>query len=262
LLDDFFGKKRRETIAPSSKAIFVALRAWRESCLDNGRIENPLEVKNLIESWLAAPHNYYNNRKYLYTILVKPFNDNRREWEYYQSGVFNFQTNEYKQSWDALKDIDKVAKLSGYEGLVVLVDEFEDVIYNLKNRKLQQDAFRNLFHFFSQEFFPALSFFAVTPNFVEKCKEVLFDKSIWEYDFSRFDNLEKFEMSPLTIDELDTLSTKIVYLHEQAYGWKMDDITKDKVLKTCQTSSFISTSDRVRQTIKNITKILDESLSE
>jgi hypothetical protein len=153
-----------------------------------------------------------------------------------------------------------LAEAAGYKGLVILVDEFEDVIYNLRNIKYQQDAFWNLFQFFSGERFPGLAFFAVTPNFVEKCKKLLQEKNIWDYDYSSFDRLEKFQMSPLSTNELLELSEKIIKIHEIAYSWNINEKIKEKIRKICIHSSRIPVGDRVRQTIKNIVKELDSYL--
>jgi len=243
-----------------SPSMFIALRAWWVSYM------NGLNLDDTIEDWLFNPFNYYSRRKDLYLWFVvslrKWFRDPRPEWMFYdtKAGVFNFQIQEYNQSWNALYDLDLLAKAAGYRGLILLVDELEDVIYNLNNIKFQQDAFWNLFQFFSGEKFSGLAFFAVTPNFVEKCKRRLLEKDIWDYDYSRFDNLAKFEMSPLSKDNLLELSEKIIPIHETAYDWMVDDTTRMRIREICIKSSKIAIEDRVRWTIKNIVKTFDDAL--
>lgn len=245
-----------------SPAMFIAVRAWWVS-YTNG---HGLGIDDAIEDWLFNPFNYYSRRKDLYQWFVKSlrkwFRDPRPEWMFYdtKAGVFNFQIQEYTQSWNALSDLDLLAKAAGYQGLIILVDEFEDVIYNLRNIKYQQEAFWNLFQFFSKERSPSLAFFAVTPNFVEKCKRRLQEKDIWDYDYSRFEKLEKFKMSPLSTNDHIELSKKIIPLHEIAYGWEADDTTRTRIREICIMSSKIAIGDRVRQTIINIVKALDEAL--
>jgi len=247
-----------------SPSMFIAVRAWKFSYDNNHK--NPPGIDDAIEDWLFNPYNYYSQRKYLYYKFVANlrnyFLDPRPEWKFYdpREGIFNFQIKGYEQSWDALYDLNTLAEAAGYKGLVILVDEFEDVIYNLRNIKYQQDAFWNLSQFFSGERFPGLAFFAVTPNFVEKCKKLLQEKNIWDYDYSTFDRLEKFQMSPLSTNELLELSEKIIKIHEIAYSWNINEKIKEKIRKICINSSRIPVGDRVRQTIKNIVKELDSYL--
>jgi Cdc6-like AAA superfamily ATPase len=244
----------------SSPSLFVAVRAWSVSFANNHKVG----LDSLVEDWLSNPYNYYSNRKYLYDNLVgsslmkRHFREPRPDWVFYREGIFNFQQQGYIQSWNALKDLNFLAKKVGYRGLIVLVDEFEDVIHNLNNIKYQQSAFLNLFKFFSKELFPGLILFAVTPDFVNKCKILLLQKKVYEYDYSSFEELEKIEMSPLTLDKLIELSEKIINFHKLAYFWDGENHAHDKIRNICIQSSNISIQDRVRQTIKKIVKELDE----
>lgn len=249
-----------------SPAMFIAVRAWWVYYTNHHKIDKIEYIDDAIEDWLFNPFNYYSQRKVLYSNFVAKlrswFNDPRFDWMFYDTkrGIFHFQIKGYAQSWDALSDLNTLATAAGYRGLIILVDEFEDVIYSLRNIKYQQDAFWNLFQFFSKEHFPGLTFFAVTPNFVEKCKRLLQNKDVWDYDYSRFDKLEKFEMSPLSTNELIKLYEKIIPFYEIAYRWKADDTTRTRIREICIKSSKIAIEDRVRQTIKNIVKALDDTM--
>ena len=150
-----------------------------------------------------------------------------------------------------------------YKGLIILIDEFEDVIYNLNNIRYQQSAFWNLFKFFSGDVYNNITFFAVTPGFVNKCKEVLLNKEIYHYDYSRFDSLPSFEMEPLNKEQLKQLSKKIANVHFIAYNWKPDKETIYSQLEDiCEESALIKVQDRVRQTIISIVRSLDQLMEE
>ena len=65
------------------------------------------------------------------------------------------------------------------------MDEFEDVIQNLERRDYKEAAFLNLFQFFRGETFPGLSYFAVTPDFAQKCKRELLTRGVYDYDYGQ-----------------------------------------------------------------------------
>jgi hypothetical protein len=138
-----------------SRALFVALRSWA-----TGKDE----VMDIVEDWLYQPWNYKVQRKKLYIQLVdnlrRFFRDPRPEWKFYADEVFMFHTQGYSQSWAALRELDTLARASGLKGMIILFDEFEDVITNLHNVAHQEAAFWNLFHFYIGKQFPGKTFFA------------------------------------------------------------------------------------------------------
>lgn len=248
-----------------SHALYVALRAW---CFADNT------TKDLIEDWLFQPWEYKSQRKNLYCSLVENmrryFNDPRPDWQFYSYKIFDFSDQGYRQSWDSLNDLNKLAQIAGFKGLIILVDEFEDVIQNLRNKKYQQAAFWNLFQFFAGKFHD-FAFFAVTPDFAEKCKKVLITKEVFDYDYSRFDELKAFEMSSLTETQMYELSNKIIPVYTAAYNWTVpNDISVnvlfenvDERLRTiCKNGMEIPVQDRVRHTIKAIVNALDEMMEE
>jgi hypothetical protein len=240
-----------------SPAMYVALRSW-VVCDDDDRAT----VEARVTDWLHNPANYRAQRQVLYTDLVASlrtrFRDPRPDWRFYSDGVFAFHTMGYRQSWDALGDLDLLARLSGYRGLVLLVDEFEDVIQNLVRRDYKEAAFLNLFRFFRAEA-PGISYFAVTPDFVHKCKTVLLSRGVFDYDYTQFDKLRAFEMEPIDADMLYELTLKVRRAHAAAYGWNAETAVPDKVLKKrCRELAQNPLPDRVRQGIVAIVKLLDE----
>src|SRR5207245_1103641 len=145
--------------------------------------------------------------------------------------VFVFSSQGYHQSWAVLKDIDTLARAVGLKGLVIEFDEFEDVLTNLKNIDHKQSAFWNLFQFYEGKRFPGVSFFAVTPEFVHKCKVELQSKGLWDYDYSQFEKLPTFEMSPLRTTELMELTGRIITTHGIAYDWESENLVKPQDFK-------------------------------
>jgi hypothetical protein len=238
--------------------MFIAIRAW--SC---GRPT----VHHLIEDWLFQPWTYYSQRKPLYLELVEKlrihFRDPRPEWQFYADDVFRFDLQGYIQSWAALRDIQTLACAAGMKGFIILFDEFEDIIYHLKRITYQETAFWNLFQFYFGSQFPGLTFFAVTPDFVAKCKQLLLNKNRWDYDYSLFDKLPTFEMSPLDNNQLQDVVNKILDVHSKAYQWQPAVFLSSSDLRsiTSKTAS-VQIQDRTRQTIREAVKHLDRLLED
>lgn len=243
----------------NSKSFFIALRAWYFSFLNNHKNG----IDDLIEDWLTKPYNYYNQRKFLYQNLVQNFSfwfkDIRPEWKFYDAreGIFNFQIKDYSQSWELLNDLYILSLICGYDGFIILVDEFEDVVQNLDNIRYQQDAFLNLFKFFSGKYFYGICVFAVTPDFVDKCERLLIEKGVWNEYYLKFRTLETIELKTLTLEQLLELTKKIIYIHEIAYNWRTNDAHRRVIYQRCVQSSKNPIGDRVRYTVKNVVNALD-----
>lgn len=236
-----------------SPAIFVAIRAWATG---------NSEAVDKVEDFLYHPWVYRSQRKPLYIELVenlrRHFRDPRPDWMFYRDEVFWFHTQGHAQSWSGLRDLDRLAQAAGYSGLIILFDEFEDVITNIRNIAHQEAAFWNLFHFYSGNYFPGKTFYAVTPEFVEKCKGLLLERGRWDFDFSRFDSLPRFEMSPLRLDDLLALSDRIALVHGEAYNWDTTPIRNGKRLHdVIQKANAIQIQDRTRHAITTVVKHLD-----
>lgn len=200
----------------NSPALFLALRAW-----NSGKID-----QDSVTDWLYQCSSY-KKRDIERELMAKgsityrtPLNIQAPlRWQKYTSQTtLNWKSNDYEQCWYAIQDLHTLSMASGLKGLVILFDEFEDVLYNLRDIRYQEVAFSNLFRFFENEVFNGLSFFAVTPGFVEKCQSLLFNKGRW-YPRYPFDGLRTFEMSPLAVDNLQELAEKIKDFHGKTYNW-------------------------------------------
>ena len=245
-----------------SPAIFIALRAWM-----SGRVN-----KYLVEDLLFQKSNYKTQD--LYQELIHKSRMCYREeleltrtikWQNYTTKalLFDFKSQGYAQSWAAIRDIHTLACASGMRGIIILFDEFEDVLSNITNIAHQEMAFQNLFQFFAGQQFQGMSFFAVTPEFVSKCRNRLISKGRWDYDYAQLDALSTFEMSPLELSQLQELTIKIKDFHGIAYGWDTNSSAIELGLTAIvKKTGTIAVQDRTRQTIKEVVKFLDRQLEE
>ena len=242
----------------TAPGIYVALRAWVHEG-DNR------SIRDLIEDWLSNPESYRSQRKLLYRNLVeglrKHFLDTRREWQCYADEVFAFHTGGHRQAWDALTDLHHLALWSGYRGLILLVDEFEDVIQNLSRRNYQEVAFHNLFRFFAGERFPGRAYFAVTPDFAQKCKKELLSRGVYDFDYDSFDNLPYFRLDPINVGDAIKLAKRIREVHAVAYDWKANEALSDGAIQQhCKQQMMVERPDKIRQTIISVVELLDSRL--
>ena len=239
----------------SAPGVYVALRAWANSPAQS--------VRDLVEDWLANPPAYRSQRKPLYQALVadlrSQFRDPRAEWQFYADEVFAFHTGGHRNAWAALADFDLIARSAGLKGLVVLFDEFEDVIQNLNRRDFQEEAFLNLFRFFAGERFPGMAYFAVTPDFVAKCKTELMSRGVLDFDFGRFSRLPFFEMTEITEIEFLDLAARIRAVHAVAFDWDALHALPDVELSLLADKLWsLRTPERVRLAIQRVVETLDE----
>jgi hypothetical protein len=245
-----------------SPAIFIALRAWY-----SGRSD-----KNVIQDWLYQRSKYPTNE--LFHEIVEKANvsypdefswTSNLQWVSYRTKtqIFDFKSNAYSQVWSALRDIDLLARASGLRGLIILFDEFEDVLSNISNINHQEIAFQNLLQFFSGQQFKGMSFFAVTPEFVFKCKHRLSTRDRLDERYVHLDKIPTFEMSPLEINHLKELAQKVRVIHGLAYDWDTNTNSIELGLNSIvEKLGDIAVQNRTRQTIKEVVKFLDNQLQE
>jgi len=237
-----------------SPGLFVALRAWATG--ERG-------AQDLVENWLSNTSEFgKNQKKVLYSGLVEQlrsrFRDPRRSSQFFQDGVFAFFAQDYHQSWAALRDIHRLAIEAGLRGLVVLFDEFEDVISNLTRINYKEKAFWNLFEFEMGKRFTGMSLFAVTPEFVDKCKVILLEHGRWDYDYERFEALPSFRMSPLSMPELKELARKIRAAHGLGYNWDAQTrFDEESLHRLVWDVGADRVEDRARRTITAVVRTLD-----
>ena len=247
------GRWRRPEVL-KSEGVYTALRAWVHD--DAGA------SSDLVEDWLHYPDQYRGQRKRLYECLVDDlrgeFMDPRAEWMFYAEETFLFHTGGHRQAWEALNDFDVIAQASGLKGLVLLFDEFEDVIQNLRRRDYQQQAFENLFRFFRGQRFPGLTYFAVTPDFVNKCKEELLSKGVYDFDYDEFDLLPSKEIAPIGKKDFLSLAHKIRSVHGAAYTWDAPYGLPDRELEELADALFsVYSPDLVRRSVQKVVEVLD-----
>jgi len=239
----------------AAPGVYIALRAWINSANQS--------LHDLVHDWLTNPSAYRSQRKLLYQELVaslrSQFRDPRAEWQFYADEAFLFHTGGHRNAWAALDDFDLVARASGLNGLIILFDEFEDVIQNLNRRDYQQEAFLNLFRFFGGERFPGMTYFAVTPEFVSKCKTELMSRGVFDFDFDRFSRLPFFEMTTITGADFLQLAKKIRSVHAHAFNWSAITALSDSELsRLAETLWSVQTPERVRLAIQSVVAKLDE----
>jgi hypothetical protein len=185
-----------------SPSMFLALRAWYGNKIN----------QDMVKDWLYQGSKY-KKVEIAYELIEKArfgFLENLRidrplNWKDYQTNTlrFDFKAYDYDQSWRALRDINKIAVAAGFKGFVILFDEFKDIVYNIRNISHKESAFENLFRFFLHGWFDGMSFFAVTPGFIQKCIELLKNKDRWSDEYYLlFNQLPSFEMSPLDQENL------------------------------------------------------------
>ena len=239
-----------------SPPLYIAVRAWAAS-------DSP-EIRELVLDWLSFPENYRSRRKQIYETLVTGlrghFRDPRPDWQIYAEDSLTFIPNLYQNCWSALEDFHRMFVASGLTGMAVLFDEFEDVLTNLTRINYKEAAFWNLFRFVSGDRFSGKTFFAVTPSFVEKCKNQLIEKDRWDFDYTRFDDLPSFEMSPLNKTQLLEHSRRIVAIHELAYDYTVPEDVLESMNKAVSAAAKNAVQDRARQAIKSAVQTLDNTL--
>jgi hypothetical protein len=239
-----------------SGAMFVAFRAWKHGTSS---------TKELIQDWLSQPWNYKSQRKKLFRELVfnlsGHFRDLRSDWQFYADDIFAFDRQGYEQAWSALRDLQMLAVGAGLKGLVLLFDEFEDVITNMTNIAHQQAAFWNLIQFSLHKKYTGSSFYAVTPEFVTKCYDLLQKKRRNIDGIAHFQSLPKFQMASLDAEDLEKLALRIMRTHGEAYGWEPDFVMNVSELNLLvRQAASIQIQDRSRQAIIKVVKALDELL--
>lgn len=237
-----------------SDPILIGLRAW----VLGGEAQ-----RSLVEEWYAWPEPYRNRRKDLYWGLISDvehhFEDRRSESRYYMDNALAFHNDGHANAWDALGDLNAVAVASGLRGLVLLFDEFEDVVQNLRNSAYQVAAFKNLFDFFGGSSYPGMAYFAVTPDFAKVCKEELHRRGVYDFPVARFSKLPAFELAPISEDDFTDLAARIAAVHGIATAWDSSAYTRTGRWKDLVVSTWGKpVPDRIRNAIQGIVKGLDQ----
>ncbi|MBX7259532.1 MAG: ATP-binding protein [Candidatus Hydrogenedentes bacterium] len=237
-----------------TEAFYLGLRAW---------IKCPKDVGDYIVNWFENPHMNSDGRpSHLYKLLVdgmRRFYRDARPKGYFTKERLDLTRND-DLCWAFLRDLHLAAKAMMLRGFVLCLDEFEDVLYNLPRIDAKKKAFWNLFELFHGHQYKANAYFAVTPGFVQKCKQELARKGEYDYDFSQFDLLRQFEMTPIERDDIATLCERIVEAHSVAFSWNPSARCRNAISKKVESFSSDASQDRVRQFIRHVVQELDRSL--
>lgn len=174
----------------------------------------------------------------------------------FQRGAFfKYKSNRpfyYQRCWEALTDLDGLAKHSGFQGLVLLVDEFEDVVTNLDRSDYRRKALENLVAFIDGENFSGLSYFAVTPEFTQRWR--------WLPAGAALVGKPSFALTPPDRADIKRLAHTIRAVHAIAYDLDPDEMLCDADLeREVERLLGISSQDRIRQTIEGIVEVLDDA---
>jgi P-loop Domain of unknown function (DUF2791) len=231
----------------------IGLRAW---------VVGGESQRSLVEQWFAWPEVYRNRRKDIYLGLVADldnrFVDPRSESRYYIDSAFSFHTDAHMNAWNGLRDLFAIAVASGLKGLVLLFDEFEDVIQNLPRSNLQVAAFQNLFRFFSGTTYPGMAYFAVTPDFATACRAELLRRGVYDFPVAQFSKLPAFELAPITEHDFVELAGRIAPTHGLAYAWDATTFARGaRWTSGVRTVWGRPEPDQIRRAIQGVVGLLD-----
>jgi hypothetical protein len=249
--------KWNESDVCESITMFVALRAWATQLP---------RVQELVEDWLCQPWLYNVQRRRIYQELIgdlgRYFKDGHQE-RYYYPDAFNFSVQRYDQSWKFLRDLRMLTAAAGLKGVIILFDEFENMLTNLKRYDYKNDAFWNLLQFGRQKQFPGLSAFAITPEFFQILGAFIQEMRRFDFDYSELKDFPTFEMQPLEVDQLLELGSRIRDTHALALGWDAKMAICDSALRTViRVSAAVPVQDRSRNAIKRVVSALDKAFEE
>ena len=245
--------------ALDSQPLWVALRAWH--------LSTDPEIRDYVSDYLGNSWDYSSQPGKLHKKLVGTLplrvREPRDEKTMKRDGSFKWSPNDYQASWGALNDMQRLAEMSGFNGLVLLFDEFEDVIQNMNNIGYERRAFHNLLRLFDRRSYRGAAYFAVTPEFSQKCQERLLEKEHFDFPIERFDDLERVLMDPVTKDQFKTLALSIRDVHSIAYEWDAAEaFPKQRLDATLQALYSRSSADQVRQAMVGLVAELDRGLDE
>ena len=240
-----------------SMPLWIALRGWH--------LSRSKDAKEVVRGWLSSTWDFNSQRQYLYSHLIgqlpASIHSFQSEAELYRTGAFRFDVAGHENAWLALQDLQTLAVLSGLRGLVLLFDEFEDVIQNLGRIDYQRTAFANLIDLMSHERFTGWKYFAVTPEFAARCRSRLLEKGQYDFPVSMFDDLERIKMTPVGEQEFLELGKKVREVHGIAYDWDAEGGFPDRKLGALVSKLYSkSSADQVRQAMVGLVKALDIAL--
>jgi hypothetical protein len=107
-----------------------------------------------------------------------------------------------------------------------------------------------------------MSYFAVTPDFAEKCRARLYERIAYDFPVERFDQLARFEMAPIGRRDFFNLAKEIRCAHGQAYDWDAQERVDDQQLQSVVARLFSrSSADQIRQAVEGLVVALDGQMA-
>lgn len=251
--DEKWDKKRKFNTEP----FFLGIRTWLHT--------DSYLLQDYIVNWFQFPqNNFVGTPSNVFNSFVKGMRKyflDARPKGYFTRERLNFTHND-DLCWAFLKDIIIAARSIGFKGLILCFDEFDEIISAINRTSDMIMSFYNLFELFHAFHDHAQVYFSVTPLFVEKCKQELTRRSIYDYDYSQFDQLKKFELTPLRTEHIQVLGRILTNIHSCAFKWEPPEYTYDAIMHIIDSWSQDPRQDRVRQCIRQIVAELDRTMED
>lgn len=268
LFDTLENAETREALSIQKYKFYINKRAPQLQTAVGWWVKNdsPL-VRDMIIEWMTNPYHYVttSRQEELYKRIIQKSYlssvDKEKLAALRRDGTFKwYDGKDFSRTWTVMAELHNLTQIAGLRGLIILVDEFEDVVSNM-TKSQQIRAFYHLFEFYKGGY-PGLAVFAITPDFVENCRRILLQKSIMDFNIRNFERLPFLEISPLTEKDLYDFSNKLISLYEHAYQWRFPDkeVILQKLERECKAASRYAIPDRPRYIAKLTTQILDDYL--
>jgi len=103
-----------------SDALYLAMRAWHRG--------GTAETRDFAVEAVSFPDRYKGNSWAVQRELVDPFPSGDLDVDYRLRAATQWSSDEYERAWSLLGGLDRLARMSGLLGVVILFDEIEDVI--------------------------------------------------------------------------------------------------------------------------------------
>lgn len=229
-----------------ARNVSAAHRVWTYSA-------RPAEARPEIIDWLESPWKYTSLGR-MPRALQSSLASGRE---------VSFRSNQYSQSWAGLNAYNSLAKLAGFRGLVILVDEFEDVITNIRNVRWEGVALANLARLLGGEF-AGSCFFAVTPEFEDKVLHSQTGRD--EHVINDLTELLKdpdlrFDIVRPSAKDFMRVARTVRTFHGEAYRWDAQAQVSDSELADVVRPAFRNAGvDQSRQAMRAVVDHLDHAI--
>lgn len=240
------------------------------------------ERQELVRDWLENPTSYTNSRNYLRSALaaVPPGYSylDWSEWSYgsargwaskpsdfsfkaaravYRYGGFTEEVEPFHSSWTWVTELPVLARMAGFRGLLVLIDEFEDVTSNLRRSDYVSQALENVSGLDTVRV-DCLWVLAVTPSYVAEAS--VLGQCRLDSDAVSIPDEAILVLDQLTAGDLQELARRVIAVHETAYGWRTRADKHRVVADVLRETSGHPLDGRPRMLAKRMVEVLDQEL--